>query len=505
MLSSSSFFSPAETAIETKASCSHEKLSDSDLDTVYEIQRCVDWVSESGFQRVALQFPDELMCDSVAVTTRLEKLVPKDCRVFILGDTSYGSCCVDEVAAKHYNADCIIHYGRSCLSTPASMPVLFVFGQFLLDVPDCVEQFSVLFPDEDSNVIIMYDTVYTYACDAIFQFLKEKYRNLVLSELILPETTPKGEIGSHCADDSQTQIDQSQNNRTTSEDLPVLVTRCGRKLKLCSSKSLEDFSVFYIGGESLTLTNLMYSFNKSQFYSYSPVTKVGRKESVNINRLLMKRYYMIEKAKDAKIVGILIGTLGVSNYLDIFNRLKVLLKKAGKKAYSFIVGKVNVAKLANFMEIDIFVLVACPENTLLDSSEFYKPVVTPYEMELACNSKREWTGDYVTEFSQLLEGGSHHASIPETICESEETDVSLITGRLRRLGEGDTNTETGTAVVLKSDNMAVATQAESASEFLEMRSWKGLQQNLGDTPVTKAVEGQAGIAMGYNTEPSPSS
>ena len=42
-------------------------------------------------------------------------------------------------------------------------------------------------------------------------------------------------------------------------------------------------------------------------------------------------------------------------------------------------------------------------------------------------------------------------------------------------------------------------------EFLEMRQWKGLQQNLGDTPVTKAVEGQTGIAMEYNSEPSKTS
>ena len=148
----------------------------------------------------------------------------------------------------------------------------------------------------------------------------------------------------------------------------------------------------------------MFNFTKCSFYSYNPLTKLGRKESMNINKSLMKRYYMVEKAKDARIVGVLIGTLGVSNYLEMFNRLKVLLKKAGKKVYSFIVGKINVAKLANFMEIDIFVLIACPENTLLDSSELYKPVVTPYEMELACNTQREWTGDYVTDFSQLLEG-----------------------------------------------------------------------------------------------------
>lgn len=30
-------------------------------------------------------------------------------------------------------------------------------------------------------------------------------------------------------------------------------------------------------------------------------------------------------------------------------------------------GKLNVAKMANFMEVDCYVLVACPENSLIDS------------------------------------------------------------------------------------------------------------------------------------------
>lgn len=35
--------------------------------------------------------------------------------------------------------------------------------------------------------------------------------------------------------------------------------------------------------------------------------------------------------------------------------------------YTIAVGKLNVAKLANFMEIDVYVLVACPEASLVDS------------------------------------------------------------------------------------------------------------------------------------------
>lgn len=187
-------------------------------------------------------------------------------------------------------------------------------------------------------------------------------------------------------------------------DTAVAIEKCGRTFPIEKDTELSSYLIFYIGSESLTLTNIMYNFPSCKFYSYNPSTKTGREENVNVNKMLMKRYFMIEKAKDARIVGILVGTLGVSNYLEILNRLKVLIKKAGKKSYVFIVGKINVAKLANFMEVDVFVLIACAENSLLDSSEFYQPVVTPYELELACNTEREWTGDYPTGFSQLLEG-----------------------------------------------------------------------------------------------------
>lgn len=118
----------------------------------------------------------------------------------------------------------------------------------------------------------------------------------------------------------------------------------------------------------------------------------------------MKRYYAIERAKDANVVGILVGTLGVSDYLAIIQQLKENIHRAGKRSYVFAMGKLNVPKLANFLEIDIFVLIACPENSLLDSSEFYKPVVTPFEMEVACNKKREWSEEYVTDFRHLLPG-----------------------------------------------------------------------------------------------------
>lgn len=41
-----------------------------------------------------------------------------------------------------------------------------------------------------------------------------------------------------------------------------------------------------------------------------------------------------------------------------------------KKSYTVSVGKLNPSKLANFLEIECFVLVACPENSLIDTKAF---------------------------------------------------------------------------------------------------------------------------------------
>ena len=49
-------------------------------------------------------------------------------------------------------------------------------------------------------------------------------------------------------------------------------------------------------------------------------------------------------------------------------------------------------------EIDVFVLVACPENSLLDSKEYLKPIITPFELDVALNSDRMWTGHYYANF-----------------------------------------------------------------------------------------------------------
>lgn len=229
--------------------------------------------------------------------------------------------------------------------------------------------------------------------DTLSNYLTPNCKNLIVSELALPENK-----SSSAETNNPSQVENTECSK------PVF-KRCARQFpNVCENDFNESMKIFYIGEDNLSLSNLMMTFNKCIFCCYDPAKKEVVKENIGSRKALMKRYHMVEKAKDARIVGIVAGTLGVVNYLNIINRLKDMIKRAGKKSYTFVVGKLNVPKLANFMEIDVFVLVACPENSLLDCSEFYKPVVTPFEMELACNSNFEWDGSYVTNFTDILPG-----------------------------------------------------------------------------------------------------
>ncbi|KZT62003.1 hypothetical protein CALCODRAFT_305087 [Calocera cornea HHB12733] len=128
-----------------------------------------------------------------------------------------------------------------------------------------------------------------------------------------------------------------------------------------------DPIILYVGGESLSLTNLIVTHAACEVYNYDPDTGSASLASGRTNKLLMRRYALVQRARDADVFGIVVGTLAVASYLPLMTHLRRLLAKAKKKSYTISVGKMNPAKLANFMDIECFILVACPENSLIDS------------------------------------------------------------------------------------------------------------------------------------------
>ena len=66
-----------------------------DIWTSNDLNRCIKFIREKFLTRICLQFSDDILHLAVKIESELAKHV--DTNIFTLADTSYGSCCIDEV------------------------------------------------------------------------------------------------------------------------------------------------------------------------------------------------------------------------------------------------------------------------------------------------------------------------------------------------------------------------------------------------------------------------
>lgn len=264
--------------------------------------------------------------------------------------------------------------------------------------------------------------------------------------------------------------------------------------------------VIYIGSSNKKLIHLQATLGCDELFACDPQSGNGDIDRFEMDsRVVKRRYFLAEKIKDSTTVGIVVGTLAIKNYLRVVERMKKLLAAHRKKYYIISVGKLTVAKLANFSEvikcnkkqqklrnllqIEVYVLISCSMNDVFESRDFYQPIVTPFDVEIALNNKPP-----DTPFSYDY---NHYLDFSEAIAVSTDEnkgDVSLITGRVRA-NEEEIGEVAGNQVALKDDGTVAVN-----SVFLNARTWKGLEQNLGQTEVKLAEEGRSGTAFSYSNE-----
>lgn len=226
---------------------------------------------------------------------------------------------------------------------------------------------------------------------------------------------------------------------------PESLERFGRCFPLNPGRRLEEYGAFYVGASQASsdssldpdLSRLLLGWTPGRpFFSCCPDTGQTQDQGAKAGRLRARRLYLIERARDARVVGLLAGTLGVARHREALAHLRKLTEAAGKRSYVLAVGKPTPAKLANFPEMDVFVLLACPLGALAPqpSGGFFRPVLTPCELEAACNPAWPPPGlaPHLTHYAELLPGSPFHVPLPPPESELWDTpDVSLISGELR--------------------------------------------------------------------------
>lgn len=446
-----------------------EGLSETSIHSFFEIDATSEWIKNGKHRRIALQFPDSLLPYSKRVTKLIESKICEDRtseyekKTFVLADTSYRSCCVDEVAAAHADCTALVHFGEACHSAPTDkIDVKYVLG----NMPTLIDNFKselqkILNQLSADNIVLLMDSCFSHEQTKVEEAIRE----------IVPPTRHV-----ECASlPSEFSLRENREN-----------VYLGRVIPPSLQNNLQTDLIFCGFPKSPLLPVWLLSYPSCISVShYNPMEKTIQHETTRSSRLLRKRLFLVEKLKDADTVGLVVGSVGVDKHREAVKRMRELCKKAGKKIYVISVGKINVPKLSNFStDIDVFVLLSCPFGVVLDSSDYFRPVVSFFEAEIALNPAKTWAADFgwSAEFAAFLED-KIETEVPE-----DSGDFSLISGKVRVQTKEDEKAGDGPK------SMVIYNPG-----YCNDRTWKGLDDGVSSSNDSTAMtEGRSGIAQGYS-------
>jgi 2-(3-amino-3-carboxypropyl)histidine synthase len=125
--------------------------------------------------KVSLQFPEGLLVFSTLIADIIKKFGDVDC--LILGDVTYGACCVDDLASKALDCDFIVHYGHSCLVPIQELVIknaLYVFVEIDIDIDHLTQSILFNFSATPSEPLYILGTVQFNKALYVLKSLLEK-------------------------------------------------------------------------------------------------------------------------------------------------------------------------------------------------------------------------------------------------------------------------------------------------------------------------------------------
>mmetsp|Transcript_13334 Transcript_13334/g.15289 ORF Transcript_13334/g.15289 Transcript_13334/m.15289 type:complete len:410 (+) Transcript_13334:112-1341(+) len=327
-----------------------EKLcEDSFLPKAYnfEIQKSLDRIYKLKASHVALQMPEGLLLYATIISDIFKRCAPFLKQVSVLGDVTYGACCVDDIGAKALGASLLLHYGHSCL-VPIQhtvIPCLYVFVELQIDVQHMVDCVCATIADNQSLALL-----------GTIQFRQ----GLVQAKIILEE-------------------------RGYQSRLPqVKPLSPGEVLGCTSPKDIEeDIVVFCADGRFHLEATLISNPQILQILRYDPYSKTLTKECYDHDMMKGLRLESIKKSITGTKFGIILGTLGRQGNPAILQRVRRLLSEHKKQSFVMLLSEISPFKLSLLPQVHAWVQIACPRLSVDWGHHFSVPVLSPYELHVA--------------------------------------------------------------------------------------------------------------------------
>ncbi|KAJ4942640.1 hypothetical protein NE237_014282 [Protea cynaroides] len=323
----------------------------------FEVHKCVWRILSAGAKRIALQFPEGLLMYSLVLSDIFKTFANVD-DCFILGDVTYGACCVDDFSATALHVELLIHYGHSCLIPidATKIPCLYVFVEIKIDVDRLVDTIRLNIDVAETKKIALAGTIQFSAAIRAAKPSLESAGFVVL----IPQSKPLS---------------------------------AGEVLG-CTSPTMPNGSVdavVFVADGRFHLEAFMIANPEIKAFRYDPYLGILFLEEYDHGGMKDVRKSAILRAREAKSWGIVLGTLGRQGNPRILERLQKRMREKGFDWTVILMSELSPVRIALFGEsVDAWIQIACPRLSIDWGEAFKKPLLTPFEAEIALGFIPGW-------------------------------------------------------------------------------------------------------------------
>ena len=238
---------------------------------------------------MALQLPEGLLLFATTLADIIEEFTGAE--TVIMGDVTYGACCVDDFTARALGADFLVHYGHSCLVPvdQTSIKTLYVFVDIKIDFDHLLDTVVANISPETHVAIVS-----TVQFLPTIHGLKDALLTKNFANVTIPQSHPLS---------------------------PGEILGCSSPANL---KNLQGCSLLlYVGDGRFHLESAMIANPDLKAYKYDPYSRELTEETYDHRGMRNIRSKAISEASHAGVFGLVLGTLGRQGSLNVLSNLKV--------------------------------------------------------------------------------------------------------------------------------------------------------------------------------------
>ncbi|KAF7355102.1 2-(3-amino-3-carboxypropyl)histidine synthase subunit 1 [Mycena sanguinolenta] len=415
-----------------------------------EIHKTIFHVRKNNATMVALQMPEGLQMFACTIADIIEKFTPA--LTVIMGDVTYGACCVDDYTAVALGCDMLIHYGHSCLvpMDQTSIKTLYIFVEIAIDSVHLNQSVRLNFPDdrqlfhealldseasdskippghkigptatghlriegptEDQGSSRSYEStklalVSTIQFVAALQQLKEdlcsEYEDLSSAAQPVGLLT-EASTSANAIEVPKTSFWRGKYDATIPRSKPL----SPGEILGCTAPRLGDVdALIYLGDGRFHLESIMIANPSVPAFRYDPYSKkltrerydhremhTVRDDAVQTARKSIAAFAQPEAIAEAPLWGVILGTLGRQGSFKQLQAITNQLEASNTPIpyIPILLSELSPAKLALFNpHISTFIQTSCPRLSIDWGYAFDKPLLSPYETAVAVGKAVGW-------------------------------------------------------------------------------------------------------------------